>query len=216
MKVDVKAVGAEIIGAVKSYVDRTFAGIDERLKELEEHIRRPASAAVSGALIDRSGQLILTLTDGTTRELGAVVGADGERGADGAAGRDGVDGSDGLGFEDLSVEYDGERSFSLRFKQGEREKTFDFTVPVMIYRGVWQEGQSYQRGDTVTWGGALWHCNGAGSADEAPGKPVEGSKAWTLAVKRGRDGKPGERGLPGAEGRNGRDLTQLGADGSKW
>ena len=32
----------------------------------------------------------------------------------------------------------------------------------------------------------------------------------------GRDGKDGAKGDPGPQGKAGRDLTQLGADGSKW
>jgi hypothetical protein len=52
------------------------------------------------------------------------------------------------------------------------------------YRGVHEMGAAYDTGDTVTQGGSLWHCNVL--TKERPG---EGSKDWTLAVKRGRDGK---------------------------
>ncbi len=52
------------------------------------------------------------------------------------------------------------------------------------YRGVHEPSLAYDTGDTVTHGGSLWHCNSL--TKERPG---EGSKAWTLAVKRGRDGK---------------------------
>ena len=52
------------------------------------------------------------------------------------------------------------------------------------YRGVHEPSVAYDTGDTVTHGGSLWHCNVL--TKERPG---EGSKAWTLAVKRGRDGK---------------------------
>jgi len=61
-----------------------------------------------------------------------------------------------------------------------------FCLPVMIYRGVFKNGEGYLPGDTVTWGGSLWHCD-----DVTTDKPGEnGSKGWTLAAKRGRDGKP--------------------------
>ncbi|MGQ6276457.1 hypothetical protein ACUNDX_06545 [Serratia sp. IR-2025] len=64
-------------------------------------------------------------------------------------------------------------------------ETKTFGIPVMIYRGVFKSEGSYQPGDTVTWGGSLWHCDEI-TAD----KPGElGSKGWTLATKRGRDGK---------------------------
>lgn len=58
-------------------------------------------------------------------------------------------------------------------------------MPVMIYRGVFKEGTDYQHGDTVTWGGSLWHCE-----EDTDTKPdAVGSKAWVLCAKRGRDGK---------------------------
>ncbi|MFC7399583.1 hypothetical protein ACFQU1_20430 [Chelatococcus sp. GCM10030263] len=136
---------------------------------------------LAGALINQRGELVVTLSDGSMKELGPVVGRDG---APGEKGQDGRDGLDGLGFDDLEMTYDGERSFAFRFVRGEQAKEFAFDVPVMIYRGVFKEGEAYKRGDTVTWGGSLWHCDG-----ETADKPGEGQKGWHLAVKRGRDGK---------------------------
>lgn len=55
-------------------------------------------------------------------------------------------------------------------------------MPVMIYRGIWREAE-YQRGDTTTWAGSLWHC-------EKPTKEKPGTGPdWRLAAKRGADGK---------------------------
>ena len=62
------------------------------------------------------------------------------------------------------------------------EKTI--TLPVLIYRGVFKDGKTYSKGDTVTFGGSLWHCN-----EETTERPATGSKVWTLAAKRGADGK---------------------------
>lgn len=60
-----------------------------------------------------------------------------------------------------------------------------FSIPAMIYRGVFKAGEAYQAGDTVTWGGSMWHCD-----QDSTDKPGEnGSKGWTLATKRGRDGR---------------------------
>jgi len=56
----------------------------------------------------------------------------------------------------------------------------------LSYEGVYQEGKSYDVGNLVTWGGSMWHAN-----DTTTTKPGEGSKDWTLTVKRGRDGKDG-------------------------
>jgi integrin beta 3 len=140
-------------------------------------------------------------------------GEKGDPGEDGINGQDGINGVDGFGFDDLDMSYDGERTFALRFMQGDRCKAFHFRVPVLIYRGAWRAGD-YERGDTVTYGGSLWHCN-VTTAE----KPDEGVEAWTRAVRRGRDGKngdKGDKGEPGVQGRAGRDLTQMAPDGSKW
>lgn len=58
--------------------------------------------------------------------------------------------------------------------------------PGLTYCGVFVDGKSYDVGELVTWGGSMWHCNEATET-----KPGDGSKSWTLAVKRGRDGKGG-------------------------
>jgi hypothetical protein len=56
----------------------------------------------------------------------------------------------------------------------------------LSFEGVYQDGKSYAVGHLVTWAGSSWHCNEATTT-----KPGDGSKAWTLMVKRGRDGKDG-------------------------
>jgi hypothetical protein len=84
------------------------------------------------------------------------------------------------------VQDDDLRSFSVTVTRSsgatEQKK---FSTPVMVYRGVFKAGSVYQPGDTVTWGGSLWHCD-----DATSDKPGEiNSKGWTLAAKRGRDGR---------------------------
>jgi hypothetical protein len=54
----------------------------------------------------------------------------------------------------------------------------------MEYKGVFKPGETYVPGNFISAGGSLWHCNTP--TDERPGS---GGEAWTLAVKRGRDGK---------------------------
>jgi hypothetical protein len=58
---------------------------------------------------------------------------------------------------------------------------------IMIYRGTFSPGEVYRPGDTVTSSGALWHCKAATAIK--PGYTDESSKCWTLATKRGRDGR---------------------------
>lgn len=54
----------------------------------------------------------------------------------------------------------------------------------LSYRGVHAPGQVYRVNDVVTHAGSMWACRA--DTSDVPG---EGSKAWQLAVKRGRDGK---------------------------
>jgi integrin beta 3 len=89
----------------------------------------------------------------------------------------------------LQVFHDGERTFTVKAIRDDRTKELGvFTIQgLQIYRGVFVDGKAYTPGDTVTWGGSLWHCN-----QPTGSKPGEQSKAWTLCVKRGQDGKDGK------------------------
>jgi hypothetical protein len=111
------------------------------------------------------------------------------------------DGLDGLGFDDLEILFDGERTTTYRLARGEQVKEWTFTDPRLIDRGVYVRGRPYARGDGVTWSGHYWIAQ---RATEEP--PVEAGDAWRLAVRRGRDGK-GLKGEPGAAGRPGKDGT---------
>ncbi len=59
---------------------------------------------VSGAKIDEADHLIIILSDGSTIDVGVVVGADGKDGTDG---KDGEDGKDGTGIKDVTVTAEG-------------------------------------------------------------------------------------------------------------
>jgi collagen type III alpha len=138
--------------------------------------------------------------------LPGVAGKDGLNGKDGINGKDGangLDGKDGLGFDDMTAEVEDDgRVLVLRWVAGERKKEVRLTLGTMIYRGVFSDGKTYERGDVATWGGSVWHCN-----SETNEKPGDGSKNWTLAVKKGRDGrdgKDGDKGERGPEGKAGR------------
>jgi len=119
-----------------------------------------------------------------------VPGSPGEKGLNGTNGIDGLhgkDGIDGLGFDDLAVEFDGDRTIALTFTRGDLKKTWPITLPYQKYQGVYQQGKAYEIGDTVTWAGHLWHCR---EATVTP--PGDGSKLWQLCVRKGDQGKPGQ------------------------
>jgi integrin beta 3 len=155
--------------------------IENRLSALE-------ARTISGALIDRDGGLVLARSNGEAISAGKVVGKDGVDGKDGADGKDGTNGEigpPGLGFDDLDVALHGDgRTVVLAFMRGETVKRFELALPAMVYRGVYEAGRRYAPGDTTTFGGSVWVCNAPTDA-----KPGETEKTWTLAVKRGRDGK---------------------------
>jgi hypothetical protein len=81
------------------------------------------------------------------------------------------------------------RSFSVRScRTSGATETNEFRLPVLIYRGIFQEGAEYHRGDCVTWAGSTWHCE----AETTKDKPGDGATDWRLMVKQGRPGKDAE------------------------
>ena len=173
-----------------------LADLRDRITTLETRSAGPSVTDM--ALVDvreRLGALERRVTDDTlSKELGTlrerVAVAEVRAPVPGPPGRDGVngkDGADGFGFDDVEevIEDEG-RTVIHRYTKGEKVKEFAYKTAVEIYRGVYIEGKTYDRGDGVTWGGSEWHAN-----DTTTTKPGDGSKAWTLKVKRGRDGKDG-------------------------
>jgi hypothetical protein len=140
-----------------------------------QSVKGDPGIGLAGALIDRAGQLVVTLSDGKALTLGRVEG------------NPGCPGKDGLGFEDLNVVYDGERKFTIVFERGAERKSFAFELPVVLDQGVYLADGTYTKGDGVTYAGSYWIAQGEVKAQEKPGT----SDKWRLAVKKGRDGKDG-------------------------
>lgn len=109
---------------VKGHVAAATAPLLRRIEALEARQpergekgdRGETGVGMAGAMIDRSGVLVLTLSNGEVRELGPVVGKDGRDGIDGkdgadgtpgADGRDGIDGKDGAPGKDGKDGVDG-------------------------------------------------------------------------------------------------------------
>lgn len=75
----------------------------------------------------------------------------------------------------------------------------EHTSSKLVFRGIWAPGD-YRKGDLVSRGGSMWHCEAGATAENAPGAA---STHWKLIVKAGspgRDGRPGERGAAGSNG----------------
>jgi len=159
--------------------DQLAALVARMLADAEARLAAKVEAlAVKGAHIERDGNLVFTLGDGSSHSAGLVVGRDGVDGQDGAPG------AAGLGILDLDVSLgDDGRTLALRFERDGLAEVFEVELPVMLYRGVFDAERAYRPGDTVTFGGSAWVCHSPTSA-----RPGEG-EGWQLAVKRGRDGK---------------------------
>jgi hypothetical protein len=159
---------AIVVEALRPIIARMSA-LDARTTRLEVVTQHDATAGVVGTLRERVAVL----------ETRAPV-----PGPQGAPGRDGVD---GLGFDDVAVEHDGERGFTFRAKAGDRVKDCgSFSLPVVIYRGVYAPEHGYVPGDVVTYGGSAWHCQ---QATRTRPETAEGAAAWRLMVKRGDKGR---------------------------
>lgn len=161
--------------------------LETKAAERPEFVITPSQFA---AAMDKTERITSELTKdlGALRERVAVVEVRqpvaGPAGPPGTNGRDGVD---GLGFDDITAVQDADRHLTIKAVRGDRVKSLGtMNIPAAIYRDVWMDGVSYDHGDMVTWAGSTWHCN-----ESTTSKPGE-SKAWTLMVKRGRDGKDGK------------------------
>lgn len=153
---------------------------------------------LAGAVINREGQLVVTLTDGAVHTLGPVLGKDGADGKDGKDGAPGKDGRDGFSLDDFTIERIDDRSFNFGFKQGEITKWSPLTFPIVLHRGSFKSGKEYLLGDQVTYGGSTWIAR----KDKPQSTPREGDD-WDLASRRGRDGRDGKDGKNGERGPQG-------------
>lgn len=113
---------------------------------------------------------------------------DGRDGRDGIHGKDGRDGKDGITVDQLNAGLEEMLAKGLPDAVRLAVDTVLKGVPLMTYKGVYRPEESYVPGNTATFGGSLWHCN-------VPTKAKPGTNDdWTLAVKKGRDGRDGDAG----------------------
>jgi len=197
-------VAAVVIGVVKT----ALATVLFRLEALEARAAVPGPVGPPGprGLPGQDGPEGLPGRDG--RDGISIPGPTGETGLpgkDGAPGKDGLDGT----LEALRVEPIDDRTWQLvrtATKQPIDGGRFHFDV--VLYRDVYQGGQTYAKGDAVTFAGSLWIAQEATDVkpgDGATGLGRSGSGPWRLAVKAGRDGRPGKDGKDGLNGKDGKD-----------
>lgn len=140
-------------------------------------------AGIVDGFIDRDGHLIATLSNGTTKDFGEIIGKDGKDG------EPGKDGRDGFGFDDMDAcVLDDDRTIEFSFRRGDEEKAFTFKWPTVLDRGPFRHERElpYEPGDGVTYAGQFYICNE--QTNDKPELSKDG-KPWRLAVRKGRDGK---------------------------
>lgn len=131
---------------------------------------------LAGAMLDRDGELLITMTNGDVKKLGAVVGRDG---------RDGKDGADGIGFESFEMDYL-EETHEVRVKAAAagRVKEIRFPVGGITLGGYWREGSKAKALEVFSHDGNAYVAKRATAA-----KPSAGSDDWVLMARKGRDGE---------------------------
>jgi hypothetical protein len=130
---------------------------------------------LAGAMIDRDGCLMATLTNGEVKNLGPVVG------------------KDGIGFESFDMEYLPE-SHEVAIKASAAGRTKELRFPAGGIRpgGYWREGTKALAAQTWVHDGSMFIA-----LKDTSEKPSTESKDWIIGARRGRDG---ERGVKGSDG----------------
>src|SRR5690625_3326158 len=113
----------------KQYADNPPApGADG--KDGEKGADGADGVSMAGGMIDKSGNLILTTSDGKTHNLGRV------------------EGKDGLGFDDVSAAWDKEtQEVVMRYARGDVFKEVRYPAPAPTHAGFWQAGMQVKCGE---------------------------------------------------------------------
>jgi hypothetical protein len=128
---------------------------------------------LAGAMIDRTGALQITLTNGEVKSLGVVVGKDGENG------------SDGISLDAFEMEYLPEsHEIAIKASAGSRVKELRYHAGGIRPAGYWREGTKAQAGEAWVHDGSTWYAKTATAS-----KPESRSKDWIVGARKGRDGE---------------------------
>ena len=212
-------------------VEHGYTGTEEEWIGRLNNLVADGGTYVKTASFNSAGQLILTLSDGTTLNIGgglALKGADGangkdgqngSNGANGKDGRDGKDGKDGQNGKDgvsvAGVSVNGEGELIISFSDG-KATNVGKVVGTSGLNG--KDGLSAYEIAVITgattaateaeWLESLKGATGAAGQDGRDGKDgVNG--------KDGADGKDGIAGKDGIDGKDG-DTPFIGTNGNWW
>jgi hypothetical protein len=128
---------------------------------------------LAGAMIDRTGALQITLTNGEVKSLGVVVGKDGDNGCD------------GVSLDAFEIEYLPEsHEIAIKAAVGSRVKELRYPAGGIRPAGYWREGTKAQAGEAWVHDGSTWFAKTATAS-----KPESRSEDWIIAARKGRDGE---------------------------
>lgn len=189
---DPKAIADEVLADVRHSLSHAIAF--EVQKAVDALPKPKDGVGLTGAFVDRDGHLIVTLSDGGTKDVGVVVGKDAdmaaltktiaEEVAKIPSGKDGRDGS----LEQLKMaQVDDE---TVQFLRADGTPIDGGTVKLAGFfdKGVWKPDEVYRKGYAVTYAGSVF------IAQRDTSSRPETDDSWRLAVKRGRDGRNGKDG----------------------
>jgi len=184
----------EVAPMIQQAVDRAVAAIP------------PAQDGVglAGALIDRDGGLVVTLTDGTVRSLGPVVGRDYDEAVLSAAVTEAVakipapkDGDPGKDADPALIQQLVEDAVAQIPLPADGKDAYPGQAC-----GLHDPAAAYRALDIVSFNGSGWIAK-VDNPGELPGD------GWMLLAQRGKPGKPGD---PGKEGRAASEVVALYTD----
>lgn len=131
---------------------------------------------LAGAMIDRDGSLLVTLTNGEVKSLGPVVGKNGV---------DGTNGQDGIGFDSFDIEYlPDTHEVSVKATALGRTKEARYPAGGIRPAGYWREGTKAKAGEAWVHDGSTWFAT-----KDTNAKPSTSAEGWIIAARKGRDGE---------------------------
>lgn len=168
--------GKEMAALVDLHVSEAVAQIEPIQGEKGEPGKDGADGiGLAGAIIDRNGELVVTLTNGEAKSLGPVVGRDGV---------DGKHGKDGAGLVDLVRSYD-EKTHEIVEVWGEKE--LRYSAGGIRPGGYWREGTKAVAAQVWNHAGVAWIAK-----RDTTSKPMRESPDWEIFANKGRDGQDGK------------------------
>lgn len=189
---DMEAVKAMIQEAVKSIpVINGKDGKDGKDGERGPQGEKGADGiGAAGAMIDRDGNLLITLTNGEVKSLGLVVGKDGQ------SGTNGVDGKDGISLESFDLEYLSEtHEIQVKASCAGRVKEIRYPAGGIRAKGYWRDGTKAKSGEVWALDGNSWTA-----IKDTSSKPEAMNQDWILSARKGRDGESVVRNAPAPAG----------------